>query len=70
MVSSNFDLQYRGNKFFFSEIFKLVGVTIDRELKFDEHVTNICKKKNEKSPSLVFIPCRWWEGLRLTESCA
>ena len=49
MVSSNFDLQIRGIMISFVETFKLLGVTIDRELKFDEQVTNICKKVNQKS---------------------
>ena len=49
MVSSNFDLQIRGNRISFVETFKLLGVKIDRELKFDEHVINICKKVNQKS---------------------
>ena len=49
MVSSNFYLQIRGNRISFVETFKLLGVKIDRELKFDEHVINICKKVNQKS---------------------
>ena len=28
---------------------------IDREFKFDEHVSNICKKVNQKS-DIIFIP--------------
>ena len=27
---------------------KLLGITIDDELKFDEHLTNICIKANRK----------------------
>ena len=49
LVSSNLDLKIRGNRISFVETFKLLGVTIDRELKFDEHVSNICKKVNQKS---------------------
>jgi hypothetical protein len=49
LVSSNLDLKIRGNRISFNETFKLLGVTIDRELKFDEHVSNICKKVNQKS---------------------
>ena len=49
MASSSFDLQIRGNRISFVETFKLLGEKIDRELKFDEHVTNICKKVNQKS---------------------
>ena len=32
---------------------KLLGVTIDRELKFDKHVTNICEKANRKLCALI-----------------
>ena len=46
MVSSNFDLQIRVNRISFAETFEILGVTIDRELKFDENVTVICKKLN------------------------
>ena len=49
LVSSNLDLKIRGNRISFVETFKLLGVTIDRELKFDEHVSNICKKVKQKS---------------------
>ena len=48
LVSSNLDLKIRGNRISFVETFKLLGVTIDRELKFDEHFSNICKKVNQK----------------------
>ena len=35
--------------FSFVETLKLFDVTIDNEVKFDEHVTSICKKVNQKS---------------------
>ena len=31
----------------------LLGITIDRDLKFDEHVNNICKKSYQKLNALV-----------------
>lgn len=31
---------------------KLLGVTIDKELKFDTHITNLCKKASAKIKSL------------------
>ena len=34
---------------------KLLGVTIDNELKFNEHITNICKKANLKLHALARI---------------
>ena len=34
---------------------KLLGVTIDNELKFNEHITNICKKANQKLHALARI---------------
>lgn len=34
---------------------KLLGVTIDKKLNFTEHVTNICKKANQKLHALARI---------------
>ena len=48
LLSSNLDLQIRGNKISFVETFQLLGIKIDRELKFAEHISNICKKENQK----------------------
>ena len=31
---------------------KLLGVTIDRDLKFDKHVLNLCSKANQKLSTL------------------
>ena len=31
---------------------KLLGVTIDRDLKFDKHVLNLCSKANHKLSAL------------------
>ena len=31
---------------------KLLGVTIDRDLKFDQHVLNLCSKVNQKLSAL------------------
>ena len=34
---------------------KLLGITIDSDLKFDEHITNICKKANQKLHALARV---------------
>ena len=34
---------------------KLLGVTIDNELKFNEHISNICKKANQKLHALARV---------------
>ena len=34
---------------------KLLGVTIDNELKFDVHLNNVCLKANRKLPALTRI---------------
>ena len=34
---------------------KLLGITIDNKLNFNEHVTNICKKANHKLHALARI---------------
>ena len=39
-----FDL--KGSKIKCEEHVKLLGVTIDYELNFDKHITEICKKQN------------------------
>ena len=37
---------------------KLLGVTIDRKLNFDKHVTNLCDKASKKIQALTRIfPC-------------
>ena len=33
----------------------LLGITIDRDLKFDEHVNNLCKKACQKLNALVLL---------------
>ena len=55
LVSSNLDLQIRGNKISVVETFKLVVVQVDLELKFDEHASNICKKMNQKCVVIIVI---------------
>ena len=32
----------------FADTFKLLGVTLDRELNLDQHVSNVCKKVNQR----------------------
>ena len=34
---------------------KLLGITIDNELKFDEHLNNLCLKANRKLSALMRI---------------
>ena len=34
----------------------LVGITIDHELKFDDHVNHLCKKANLERNALAHIP--------------
>ena len=34
---------------------KLLGITIDHKLKFNEHVNNLCKKANQKLHALARI---------------
>jgi len=47
-VSSNIDLKIRDNHLSFVDTFKLLGVLLDRELNFDDHVSSVCKKVNQK----------------------
>ena len=35
----------------------LLGITIDRDLKFDEHVNNLCKKACQKLNALSACTC-------------
>ena len=44
-----------GNKIFNSKREKLLGIIIDNELKFYEHVSNICKKASNKLHALSRI---------------
>ena len=39
------------NKMWESNNVKLLGVNIDRDLKFNSHMLNICSKGNRKQPS-------------------
>ena len=41
-----------GNSSFGKNHFKLLGITIDNELKFDDHITKICRKANSKLSAL------------------
>ena len=43
---SEIDLSWRGNRVTFVESFKLLGVTLDQQLTFSQHVTSVCKKSN------------------------
>ena len=41
-------VRIRGDMMWENRTVKLLGITIDNELKFDEHLTNICIKANRK----------------------
>ena len=43
------------NRIWEDRIVKLLGITIDNELKFDEHLSNVCLKANRKSSALMRI---------------
>ena len=38
-----------------SDSVKLLGINIDKDLKFNEHVSNLCKKGNQKLHALARI---------------
>ena len=44
-----------GHEIFNSEHVKLLGITIDNELKFNKHVSNLCKKASQKLHALCRI---------------
>ena len=41
-----------GNSVCEKNLVKLLGITIDNELKFDDHITKICHKANSKLSAL------------------
>ena len=41
-----------GNSVCEKNLVKLLGITIDNELKFDDHITKICRKANSKLSAL------------------
>ena len=43
-MDKNIVFDLAGNKIICEEEVKLLGVTIDFELKFNSHISNICKK--------------------------
>ena len=66
LVSSNLNLQIRRNKISDVEIFKLLFVKVDLELKFHEHVSNIFKKVNQNvllSPKIDIFSVKFNEIL-------
>ena len=40
------------NRIWENRTVKLLGITIDNELKFDEHLSNVCLKANRKLSNL------------------
>ena len=38
---------------------KLLGITMDNELKFDDHITNICRKTNKNFKLKLYGPFLW-----------
>ena len=47
-VPSNIGMRIQENHIKFVDTFKLLGVTIDRELNFDNHISIVCNKVNHK----------------------
>ena len=43
------------NRIWENRTVKLLGITIDNELKFDEHLSNVCLKANTKLSALMRI---------------
>ena len=43
-TESNISLHFQGNTIESSECLKLLGVTIDKQLNFNTHIIEICKK--------------------------
>lgn len=52
---SNHFIEIENNKIFNSNCEKLLGVKIDNNLSFDEHVTGLCNKASQKLHALVRI---------------
>ena len=48
--------EYRERLIWESNDVKLLGVTIDRDLKFDKHVLKLCSKANQKLGALSRVP--------------
>ena len=43
---------FNGEKVFFVEHVKILGVTLDNQLKYDQHINQVCKKVNSKTAML------------------
>ena len=43
---------FNGKKVFFVEHVKILGVTLDNQLKYDQHINQVCKKVNSKTAML------------------
>ena len=43
------------NRIWENRTVKLLGITIDNELKFDEHLSNVCLEANRKLSALMRI---------------
>ena len=54
------DLVWEGN------YVKLLGITLDNDLKFDKHVSNICSKANRKLKDQTFKVLNRDNGDRVT----
>ena len=48
MCHQKLNCEFLDAVFVFVNTFKLLGVTPDREINFDNHVSNVCKKVNQK----------------------
>ena len=47
-VPSKIGLRIQENHIKFVDTFKLVGVSLDRKMNFDNHISIVCKKANQK----------------------
>ena len=51
----NISINIDGNQILNSKCEKLLGVTIDNKLTFDEHVSGLCKKASQKLHALARV---------------
>ena len=53
--SENFEANINGNKISNTKFEKLLGVTLDHQLNFDQHISNICKTASNKLHALARV---------------
>ena len=49
-------IKTRSNRIWESKIVELLGITIDKDLKYDKHMHKICSKANRKLNVLSRMP--------------